>query len=226
MRKLKKYIYTISIVASLLCGSCRREVIIPKDKMSDIITELYLADQYISVHHKYSVQRDSTRLFAAILNEYGYTEDDYRRSTSYYLERKDSYENILAAAKEMLVERQQALREKIHRDSYQEEILSDTNRLKDNYLLKSFIELTKKLNTPVSATDTIPLGSSLCDICFTATKHFSIKEGIVEQTDSVKSNIIGSADTLFTVKTETKLNAKDPRIISWEEEDSNKDVKE
>ena len=226
MWKLEKYIYTVLIMACILCCSCKREVIIPKDKMSEIIKELYLADQYISVHHKYSAQRDSSKLFAAILNEYGYTADDYRRSTGYYLERKDSYKNILTAAKELLIEKQNILKERINRESYEQELLADTSRLTNHLILKAFVELKERFANPVSATDTIPTDTStLWSIYLRATQPFCIMEELVQQKDSVNSNIAATgladtannADTAAIVKNRIRPNLTSPHIIRMED---------
>ncbi len=223
MWKLEKYIYTILIVACTLCSSCKREVIIPKDKMSEIIKELYLADQYISVHHKYSAQRDSSKLFAAILNEYGYSAEDYRRSTSYYLERKDSYKNILTAAKELLIERQNILKERVNREDYEKELLADTSRLTNHLILKTFVSLKERFANPVSATDTIPSDTlTLWSIYLHATQPFSIIEELVQQKDSVNSNIAAAgfaetADTAAIVKKRIRPNLTPTHIIKMED---------
>lgn len=249
MWKLEKYIFAISIVAGLLFGSCRKEVIIPKDKMAEIITDFYLADQYISVHHKYSAQRDSSRLFAAIINEYGYTADDYRRSASYYLERKDSYKNILLAAKDILTERQQFLKDKISREDYENDLMqADTGRFKDNAVLRNMVELRLRQNRQISVTDTIPsdtVSVLVIDNCFNRREPYRFTEfSVGSYKDSASVNVQSpdslKSDTLKAVKQleqtgqsnsntdikkgkETKANVKDPRIISWEEEDSNKE---
>lgn len=218
MWKLKKYLYITSVMAVLLCCSCRREVIIPKDKMSEIIAELYMADQYISVYHKFSAQRDSSRLFAAIIDEYGYTADDYRRSTSYYLERKDSYKNIVAAAKERLVERQRMLKEKINTDNFEQVLLSDTSKLKEISMVKGIVELKKRFGTPVSATDTIPSDSTtLWSFCFPTSDEFSFVGELEKQKDSVKT-VATDAKTASDAMVKAKLDPKDPSIITTENE--------
>lgn len=250
MWKLEKYIFAISIVIGLLFGSCRKEVIIPKDKMAEIITEFYLADQYISVHHKYSAQRDSSRLFAAIINEYGYTADDYRRSTRYYLEKKDSYKNILLAAKDILTEKQHALREKISREDYENDLMqADTGRFKDNAVLKGLVKLRLRQHRQISVTDSIPsdtVSFLLTDRCFGRREPYRFTELSVENCkDSTSTNAqspdsLKSANTLKAAKqleqTEllnsntdskkakgVKANVKGPRIIDREEEDSDKE---
>lgn len=218
MWKFIKYLNIISFIAVLLCCSCRREVIIPKDKMSEIIAQLYMADQYISVYHKFSAQRDSSRLFASIIDEYGYTAEDYRRSISYYLERKDSYKSIIVAAKERLIERQRILKDKISTDNFEQVLLSDTSKLKTIPVIKSLVELKKRYGTPVSATDTIPCDSTtLWSFCFPTDELFSFVGELEKQKDSVK-NVTAEVNAASDAVVKVEPAPEDPSIITGEDE--------
>ena len=181
MWKLEKYIFAISIVIGLLFGSCRKEVIIPKDKMAEIITEFYLADQYISVHHKYSAQRDSSRLFAAIIK------------------------NLLLAAKDILTEKQQALRERISREDYENDLMqADTGRFKDNAVLKGLVKLRLRQHRQISVTDSIPsdtVSFLLTDRCFGRREPYRFTELSVENCKDSTSTNAQSPDSLKSANT-------------------------
>lgn len=83
-------------ICVFLLFSCRKESsVIPRDKMSEIYAEMFVADQWISSHYKARKTADTSWVYEPIFEKYGYTADDYRASVEYYLQDPDRYARIL-----------------------------------------------------------------------------------------------------------------------------------
>lgn len=129
------------IVTGLIYSSCKKEDIISKSTMSQIISELYLSDEYIEQNPEYRGQTDSLRLYPGIIKKYGYTMDDYERSIKHYLEDKETYKELHIKAKEILQKREEELTIiQIGRDKY----LENQNKLNSWWVLDSLKSLTDK----------------------------------------------------------------------------------
>ena len=107
----------IKIVCLALCPivfcSCGAEegedVVIGRKTMSRIISEMYLADQYIDRDPIMEAQADTMFVYRAILEKYGYTIHDYRYSLKYYLQDHDLYSQILKSSRAILDKRHDEL---------------------------------------------------------------------------------------------------------------------
>ncbi len=86
----------------LIC--CKKEGnIIPKKEFTLILSEMYLADQYIEINEKFRAQTDTLILYEGIFNKYGFTYNDYRNSVRYYLRDGDAMYKIHSKVKQILV---------------------------------------------------------------------------------------------------------------------------
>ncbi len=111
MRYFQKIWPLILLVGMTVMQSCgENKTIIKEDKLSRIIGEMYLADQYIEQSPQYRAQTDTMRLYDAIFRKYGYTGEDYRNSVEYYLKKGNTYKKIHYRAKEILQERENELK--------------------------------------------------------------------------------------------------------------------
>lgn len=110
MHNIKTILMAVCSAAVLfLLQGCDDGAAVGKRTMSDIIAEMYLADQYVQQTPSLMVESDSVLLYAAIMAKYGYTLDDYNSSIRYYLQDGDSYGDILRNAYSKLEKREREL---------------------------------------------------------------------------------------------------------------------
>ena len=69
--------------------------VIPKKKMVKIYADMFVADQWISQNYKASRTADTTVVYEAVFEKYGYDADDYRASVEYYIKDPDRFARIL-----------------------------------------------------------------------------------------------------------------------------------
>ena len=81
MRKLLHIVVLLAVVAV----SCRGPRVIPKDDLTDIYYDMFLLDQQIREDNDLRKQADTTLVYEAVFNKYGYDTDDYLYSLKYYL---------------------------------------------------------------------------------------------------------------------------------------------
>ncbi|GAB1373482.1 hypothetical protein MASR1M46_03620 [Bacteroidales bacterium] len=75
---------------------------IPREKMTRIVSEIYLSDKYMSSSTELSGGADSLLIYEPILNKYGYDTEDYLRTISYYVERPSKLRTIYTDAQNLL----------------------------------------------------------------------------------------------------------------------------
>jgi len=90
----------INIILYLMLGFClvscsHRSKLIPRSEMVDIYEEMFLTDQWLISNSAELKKADSLRLYEPIFNKYGYTTDDFRSSSSYYLQDPRRFARIL-----------------------------------------------------------------------------------------------------------------------------------
>ena len=83
-----------------MAAGCGR--VIPKDKLSHIYADMFIADQWVRDHPASRRTADTTFFYEPIFNSYGYTSEDYLRTVDKYLEDPEKYAKILEATKEIL----------------------------------------------------------------------------------------------------------------------------
>ena len=76
--KFPFYIFIV-IMALTGCSSSENDVI-PSDKMSLIIADFYMSDQYIALEPAYKGEMDTTLLYETVTERYGYTFEDYLKA--------------------------------------------------------------------------------------------------------------------------------------------------
>ena len=89
-------LYTVLLSAAFLCScSADESRVIPRDKMSRIYAEMFVADQRIGQDRKARTMADTSYVYEPIFEKYGYTVDDYVASMAYYIKDADRYAKIL-----------------------------------------------------------------------------------------------------------------------------------
>lgn len=92
MRRFFGYIAVVLAVFAMTL-SCRKVRVIPKDTLTDIYAEMFLADQWIS-QQGFFAKADTHYIYRPILEKYGYTPDDYRLTVSTYMQNPEDYAKI------------------------------------------------------------------------------------------------------------------------------------
>ena len=85
------------MLAALFCAfSCGGDGrVIPRKKMSEIYADMFVADQWISQNYRASRVADTTMVYQAIFEKYGYDSTDYRKSVDHYIQDPDRFARIL-----------------------------------------------------------------------------------------------------------------------------------
>lgn len=104
----RKVLHIFCIVAVLLSlASCgRKGRVIPRGTLSDIYSEMFLADQWLKDNKEYRRQADTSFFYEPIFNRYGYTLDDYLASVDHYLKDPEKFSQIIKDAAAKLTEGQ------------------------------------------------------------------------------------------------------------------------
>lgn len=89
--------------------SCTEKGVIPAKKMSRILSEMYLADQYAEITPQLRGSTDSMKLYTGIIQKFGYTETDYINSIRYYMSKSKDMLKIHINAKQILTKRKKEL---------------------------------------------------------------------------------------------------------------------
>lgn len=100
----------ILILSLLLTAiSCGPRADIPKKKMIQIYYEISLLDQYVEHNPPMRAQSDSMKVYAPLLDKYGYTEEEFINSINFYLRDPEKFLKILQAVETKLKERERYL---------------------------------------------------------------------------------------------------------------------
>lgn len=107
MRFLLRNIVLVSAFAVLLLAGCNEKngKVIPRGTLAEIYAEMLVVDQWIASDLSLKRQADTSFVYAPILEKYGYTPDDYRKSVDHYMHDPERYSRILRTSAEILGER-------------------------------------------------------------------------------------------------------------------------
>lgn len=89
---MRKALYTLLILLlALSCGPRR----ISRDNMEEIMYQMLVQDQQIKYDQQLRKQADTSLVYEAIFEEYGYDTDDFLYSLEYYLAEPAKFEKIM-----------------------------------------------------------------------------------------------------------------------------------
>ena len=71
------------------------EKVIPRKKMVSIYADMFVADQWLNQNYKAERVADTSFVYEAIFEKYGYDSEDYRASVDYYIQDPDRFARIL-----------------------------------------------------------------------------------------------------------------------------------
>lgn len=89
------------LLLTLPC-SCKREKVLSKNKMAEIIGEMYVLNEYAKGNVEFDRRSDSTLMYSPIFRKHGCTLEEYQNSLRYYVADNDSYYKILVKAGQIL----------------------------------------------------------------------------------------------------------------------------
>ena len=96
--KIFPYILLLMTAAMSLSTACRRERILGKDEVANIMFEIFLADEYAKTYNTVNKAADSILLYQHVFDKHGCTLEDYQRSIKHYLSDEKAYSYILETA--------------------------------------------------------------------------------------------------------------------------------
>ena len=89
---MKRLLHIVLVLA--VAAACRGPRVIPKDTLTDIYTEMFLADRMVLDLNIPRPQMDTMLLYEAIFEKYGYDTDDYMYSLRYYLRDPERFAKV------------------------------------------------------------------------------------------------------------------------------------
>ena len=93
----------LHIVLVLLAAvACRGPRVIPKDTLTDIYTDMFLADQMVRDENVPRVRMDTLLLYEAVFQKYGYDTDDYLNSVRFYLKDPERFAKVFESVAKRL----------------------------------------------------------------------------------------------------------------------------
>lgn len=91
------------IILALAASSCSRGPrVIPRGKMARIYAEMLVTDQWINSTPSVKRMADTSLVYEPILEKYGYTTEDYRRSVEVYMDDPERYSRIFRSASKII----------------------------------------------------------------------------------------------------------------------------
>ena len=98
----------------LLAVSCdgKKDKIIPRGKLAEIYAEMLLVDQWITSNPGNRQVADTSLVYEPILEEYGYTSADYRKSVEAYMDDPERFSRILRTTVSIMDKKLKALEER------------------------------------------------------------------------------------------------------------------
>ena len=89
---MKRFLHIVLVL--LVAVACRGPRVIPKDTMTDIYTDMFLADQMVRDADIPRTQMDTMLLYEAVFEKYGYDTEDYLYSLRYYLKDPERFGKV------------------------------------------------------------------------------------------------------------------------------------
>lgn len=95
--KLRAGHMVLAVLALVVWASCKEGPRrIPRDKMVDIYSDMFLQDQAVRLKADLRKQADTVLVYGGIFQKYGYNVDDYLYSVEYYLRDPERMAKLMA----------------------------------------------------------------------------------------------------------------------------------
>ena len=89
---MKRILHIVLILVAV--AACQGPRVIPKDTLTDIYVDMFLADQQVREEGLSHTQMDTLLVYEAVFNKYGYDTDDYQYSVRHYLRDPERFAKI------------------------------------------------------------------------------------------------------------------------------------
>ena len=193
------------ILVILLLSCCKKDdSIIPKKHYAIILSEMYLADQYLEMNEKLRAKTDTLLLYEGIFNKYGFTYDDFRESTRYYLQDGDAMYKLHTKAKQLLIDAKDEVRRLIAIEEGKRIYwwaLDSLGKHKVNDLWK--VPYLRNVKWLSKSNEHIEWNF------FKDTTEFDVPQNAIWWQNNVTLNIPGNKDTLYPILTKDYLIASE-----------------
>jgi len=113
-----KYLKLILIIVLLYVSSCSGKII-PEDEMSKILADMYKADRFVNSEYTLVLAADTTKIYEAVFDHYGYTALNFTNTIEHYLSRPSKLKAMYSGAKRIVAQQ----------DSIVSEIIESAQRL-------------------------------------------------------------------------------------------------
>ena len=122
MRLLRHIMTVVSLL--LLAVSCgeKKDKVIPRGKLAEIYAEFLVMDQWVSSNSNLRRMADTTLVYEPILERYGYTSADYRKSVDVYMNDPERFSRILRTTGTILDKRLKDLERRRTEMEHEEEL--------------------------------------------------------------------------------------------------------
>lgn len=220
MKTALKHILSIFLLISMFSSCNKEESIIPRKKMSMIYAEMLLADQWIQANPQFRWVADTTLMYEPILEKYGYTSEDYRRSVYRYLDDPDRFARIFRETINIYDKRISELDELKNIQKTAEEKAAQSEKFKVDFNLSEHFPYT--FDEPY-----IHYHDSLGVEFDTLTYQYRMRPVELSDTTYSGPEIIVRTDTLAvcdSVKETAELTAKDSMEVKVKAKDALKDA--
>lgn len=131
--KIFRHIFPVmvSVLFLVSCGE-RGGKVIPRRDLAEIYAQMLLMDQWISGTPGTRQVADTSLVYEPILNEYGYTTEDYMKSVDRYMDDPERFSRILRTTVEIFDDMLKELEVKKVEHDRQKEIMAHIRQLRES----------------------------------------------------------------------------------------------
>ncbi|MBR3304091.1 MAG: DUF4296 domain-containing protein, partial [Bacteroidales bacterium] len=100
-----KLVLAVLLAAPMLLCSCQKEKVLGKEEVAQIMSELFIADQYAKTYQEVFLKADSILLYQHIFDAHNTTLEEYQKAITHYIQNEKEYTAILQQATQLLKEK-------------------------------------------------------------------------------------------------------------------------
>ena len=129
---MKRILHIVLVLIAV--AACQGPRIIPKDTLTDIYEDMFLADQLVREKNIPRVRMDTLLVYEAVFNKYGYDTDDYLYSVRHYLKDPERFAKVFEEVAKRLEGEVKALDRIIEHEQWVADRLAQKHPLVDSIL--------------------------------------------------------------------------------------------
>ena len=93
-------------ICFILVQGCGKDDVVPREKMVELLVDLFIADQSLDIKPDLLVQKDSMLVYPPIMLRHGVSVEQFEASMRYYVDDGESYIEILKEVKAVLYDKE------------------------------------------------------------------------------------------------------------------------